>query len=656
MKLTHSIIALLALVPFGLMAGEVQSIDVVLDSLHYIAPKDGKGEAGDLRFRSLDFYSDEIFLNLYDDGAVFDSTLHIRPDFLGIRGKNHAIGVKMDTTAMKSIKELELGGSAIGFNEKRISIASESLILDQEDVDLDVKNFNFDCRKHPSYTGNDLDALKYGCLSDSTFSGLDKKNPVMVDATLKSINEEGQDAKLSALINKVEFKTERILMDAEKANFSLDRDLIVDAEQMKLTCLKNGDIGNFDPSRLMLDCIDDVSFTVKKVQVNTESEGEDGVEAMQITSTNPAVILDKKEVRVKAETVNINMDGMAVAGKNIHLSCEKNNENISNQDIGALVATCLDTSKLREMNGALAAFSINMQNEALGEIKIDTQMRSIDMQKGNFSTTVGFTKVNLNDEIVLGSHELSLGCDANLAIPKNVTAAKLEDINFDDSMSSCINSLKMPKTGLFVYNVDRDGKYYVDANNINVSKNRVIADLGGVQLVSKTGSTTLFNIKGDCAKHAETEAFDYKGMIGECIQQGSFSISSMVSDEDNRKASNILEVYKRVESSNGRGVNPLSLVSSLTPELKNISVDAKSGYVTVKVQTKVLGSFRNALLAGNAHFDQEREQLILDVKEADLPFGINGIKLSLMIIKSVMADDRIQVDSSKKRITINLKY
>lgn len=656
MKLTNSIITLLALIPMGLIAGEIQSIDVVLDSLHYVTPKEGKGEAGDLRFRSLDFYSDEIFLNLYDEGNVFDSTLHIRPDFLGIRGKNHALGIKLDTTLMQSIRDLTLGRSAIGFNEKRINFESETLSMDQEMVDLDLKNFNFDCKKHPNYPGNDLDALKYGCLSNSTFSGLEKDKPVLLDATLKNLGEEAKEATISTKINKIEFKTERILMDAESAHLDMGRELNVEAQKMKLTCLKNGDIANFDPNRLMLDCIDDVSFTVKDITVNAEIENETGVDNMVIKSINPAVIMDKKEVRVKAEKIDVAMDGLELTGRNIHLSCEKSNENISNQDVSALAATCLDTSRLREMNGALADFSMRIKNEALGNIVINTQMRGIDMEKGNFSTEIGYTKVNLNNEIVLGTHQLTLGCDAQLAMPKNVTKARLEDINFDHSISSCMNSIKLPKSGLFLYNVGRDGKYYVDANVFNVSKNRVVADLAGVQLANKSGSTTLFNLKGNCAKQATTEAFDYKSMIGECIQQGSFTIASMVNDENNKKAPTIMQVYQRVESSNGRGVNPISLVSALSPELKNISIDAKNGYVSVRVQTKVLGSFRNALLAGNAHFDSNSEKLILDVKEADLPFGISGIKLSLMIIKTIMADDRVEVDSSNKRITINLKY
>lgn len=656
MKLTSTIVALLTLVSTGAFAGDIQSIDIVLDSLHYQTPKGGEGEAGDLRFRSLDFYSSDIFLNLYDEGTVFDSTLHVRKDFLGIRGKNHALGIKMDASALQAIRDLRLGQSAIGFNEKRINFDSQELVMDHQAVDLDMKNFTFDCKKHPNYPGNDVEALKYGCLSNSTFKGLEENSAVELTATLKNIDEQGKEATISSTINKVEFKTERILMDAKHASVDMGKELQVQAQNVKLTCNKSGNLSKFDPNRLMLDCIDDVSFTVSNVAVNAEIEGETGTSEMMIKSTNPAVILDKKEVRVKAEKVEINGDGMGVTGRNIHLSCEKNNENISNKDIGALIATCLDTSRIREMNGSLADFTIDLENETIGKVNISTRLSSLDMDKGQFKTEVGFTKVNLNDQIMLGSHQMKVACDAHLAIPKHAKEIKLEDVKLDESMEYCMNSISIPKAGIFLANADRAGRYFVDANNITVSKNLVTADLAGVQLVNEKGSTTLFNLKGSCKKNSAVQATDYKAMIGECIQQGNFVIGSMVGDEENERVSNIFKVYDQVETLQGRGLNPTRLVSTFAPDMKNLTIDAKGGYVTVKVQTKVLGAYRNAVLAGNATFDVNSEKLILDVKQADLPFGISGVKLSLMIIKTIIADDRIAVDSSGKKIVINLKY
>ena len=320
MKLTSTIAALLTLFSTGAFAGDIQSIDVVLDSLHYQTPKGGEGEAGDLRFRSLDFYSSDIFLNLYDEGTVFDSTLHVRKDFLGIRGKNHALGIKLDASALQDIRDLRLGQSAIGFNEKRISFDSQELLMDHKAVDLDMKNFTFDCKKHPNYPGNDIEALKYGCLSNSTFKGLEENSDVELTATLKNIDEKGKEATITSTISKVEFKTERILMDAKKASVDMGKELQVQAQNMKLTCNKNGNLSKFDPNRLMLDCIDDVSFTVSNVTVNAEVENENGSNEMSIKSINPAVILDKKEVRVKAEKVEFLGDGMGITGRNIHLS------------------------------------------------------------------------------------------------------------------------------------------------------------------------------------------------------------------------------------------------------------------------------------------------------------------------------------------------
>ncbi|MCK5883866.1 MAG: hypothetical protein KAG61_09270, partial [Bacteriovoracaceae bacterium] len=77
MKMTRTLLLLLTLIPLGASASTstIESIDVVLDSLNFVMPKGGSGSAGDLRFRSLDLYSTELFINLYDDGDVFDSQM-----------------------------------------------------------------------------------------------------------------------------------------------------------------------------------------------------------------------------------------------------------------------------------------------------------------------------------------------------------------------------------------------------------------------------------------------------------------------------------------------------------------------------------------------------------------------------------------------------
>ncbi len=657
MKMTRTILFLLTLLPLGAYAGDIESVDVVLDSLNFEMPKDGNGAAGELRFRSLDFYSTDLFINLYDDGEVFNSTMYLRPDFFGIRGKNHALGLNLDTTPLKGLNSLDLLRSSVGFNEKQVSFDSEELAIRHDMIDLNVDNFRFFCKKHPDFPGNDVEAFKYGCLSDSTFGPLDEASPVGIEATVNDIDKNGSKAHIATKVNSVEFKTQRIFMSVDDTAVEIDKMLKLDVDHMALTCKKNGDIANFDPNELIFDCIDDVAFKVNNLSVDSTIESEEGeIQNLKLSSKNPSIVLDEKHVSIKTEAVNVQLDNIEIEGSNIHLSCDKNREGVSNKDFDLLMRTCLDTSNIKELNDRYADFKIKLADETIGDVVVDASLKAIDMKDGDFSTEMGYTRVNVGNLITAGTHGLKLSCETNLQLPKEISKENMDAIDFEKSMNSCLTTVKVPKSQIFLSNAERDGRYFLDINAVDVRDGSVRLDIPAIQLVSKEGSNTIFNLSGLCFKKKDVMPYDYKALIDECLKDGRFNISSIVNDEDNDEARNIMSVYDRLETEQGRNINPVDLVRKISPSMKNLSITAKNGYVTVKTQTKVLGMLKSATIAGYGRFDQKNEKLILDVKETDLPFGISSRKLSLFIIKQIIADDRVKISTSNKTITIDLKF
>lgn len=659
MKMTRTLLLLLTLIPLGTSASTstIESIDVVLDSLNFVMPKGASGSAGDLRFRSLDLYSTELFINLYDDGDVFDSQMYLRPDFFGISGKNHAIGLNFDTSGFAGIHTVDLNTSSISFNKKQISIDSKEFALAYQEMNVEADNFKFFCKKHPDFPGNDIQALKYGCLSDSSFIPLEEGEPISISATIREIDDSGSSVKVSTDITSVKFKTKRIFMAADKTEFTLDESIKLNVDHMALTCKKNSDIEKFDPNKLIYDCIDDVALEVRGLSFVSSSETAEGkTEELKIITNHPSIILDEKIVSMKTDEIDILLESIKIHGTNIHLSCDKSREGISNNDINALVMTCLDTSNIKEMNGKYAEFNIKMENETVGNIEIDANLKAIDMTNGDFSTEVGYTTVNVGNEIFAGTHGIKLKCESNFELPREINADSIENINFDESLNSCLTTLEIPQTEIFLSNVNRDGRYFLEIARVTVQEDSVDIDIPAIQLVSNEGSNTILDLKGRCSKQNEIMPYDYSEMIVECLKDGNFYMSTIINDEDNKKVKNIMSIYDEMERASGRDINPVDLVKDISPSLKHLNITSKDNDVILKVEMKIFGITKDATIEAKAHFDKVTEKLVLKVTKTDLPFGISSRRFSLLIIKQIIADDRLNISASNKTITIDLKF
>ncbi len=323
-----------------------ESLDLSLKSFDYNRPASGAGPAGTFLFGSMKILSSQMAVNVNNKGDVFNSTIFLRPNFIGINADNGSFGLGLPLTEkhfLHNVLAANLVESSVSMNEDRIDFSADFFRFTQANSSVQLKNFGLFCKKHPEYRKNDFLSIMYGCLYESNFNG--RRSQELSDAiiTATSADPSGK-VELNGLIDLLNFGQEEIQMRLSTTSLNVNDTYFFKAQSLDAKCEKNEVvIADFKFQDVINNCLNSVAVGSASVAlVDNKSK------------TNYRIHLNKlaiKDEEIKAEILEfnrLNTDSMKASPLSlvgVSLSCY-HEETDSLPKTSKMISDCLTLSKL----------------------------------------------------------------------------------------------------------------------------------------------------------------------------------------------------------------------------------------------------------------------------------------------------------------------
>lgn len=253
--------------------------------------------------------------------------------------------------------------------------------------------------------------------------------------------------------------------------------------------------------------------------------------------------------------------------------------------------------------------------------------------------------------------------DIDLSCEKDVNSHELET---DTLISKCENTVKVNIPRILVKNSVDKTNFYFDIDKLDVQNERIIFDSNVFQFLDTLKSVTVKDLVVDCKKDESSNLFDIPSMMNECLVDSKITINKLKTTEDGKKPRYNRygrQVSRQVTSTRYKdselnNYEPLSNLSLDKSDLSGIDITIKNG----KAKIKAL-AYKNILIkknfeidmTANVTFNKENSQMVLDVEDVVVPFGILKIKwvwLIEQIIKKAVVGSVVKYDAGKFFITI----
>ena len=317
------------------------SLDVRVPLLNYERPSSGTGNGGSVIFSKFSMDRQDMVLRVDNKDKIFDTTILVRPNFVGFRSKLLNLGFAIEEeSALKDILEGLLKEGRVRFDSKKVQVTADQLIVRQPTTNVEFKNMRLYCKKHPEYPELDMPGFLGACLNDAQLNGQNEGS--LTDASIEFINtsEEGTKIELHSLVELLTLSSENIHLKGQRTKVKIDDTFKVQLEKVDFNCAKEPDLIEFVQEDFQLKCMNSLRVDVGTILVEDDE-------------TKSVIYLEPENVQINERRLGLDVPTIQMHGpegstiiRNLSLDCYRSPKRIDFV-IGDVVDDCLSDGEIK---------------------------------------------------------------------------------------------------------------------------------------------------------------------------------------------------------------------------------------------------------------------------------------------------------------------
>ena len=317
------------------------SLDIKVPKMDYQKPPGLKGKGGEIVFDRFIMIRDGMSLSINNKDLAFNSNIFVNKNFIGFKTKSGImnLGFLFDGNTLDSVNNAQLRGSRVAISSKIVNFTASHFKLNTTYSSLDIKNVRVHCiQNYPQYTEFTKEFFFSSCLENATANGLNEGS--LSDAMIEfKDRQEGKVMKLKSLVNRVDIKKEKIILDSAKTSFIADEKFEVRINDLIGECAKEAKLTDINPTELEKKCTNDLYAEAKRIIVR------DGEEGTKFFLKPKSINFEDERFKAKVDQLQV-FDGEESTNMyDLDVNCFKNPENrVTDQDL--IISDCMIDSEI----------------------------------------------------------------------------------------------------------------------------------------------------------------------------------------------------------------------------------------------------------------------------------------------------------------------
>lgn len=345
------------------------------------------------------------------------------------------------------------------------------------------------------------------------------------------------------------------------------------------------------------------------------------VREMQIHNSN--LILDDNQMNLSGEYFKFINTDADVLLKNFRLYCQ--NSPLVALDDGTsppsdLVTNCLNYLTL---NGASTAGNVYSDLEYKGvdlktgdKTNVLAKVKSFDIRKNSLALNLLTPKSVSNDSYTINADNLVMTCAKDPV---------LTSFDLNKMAKDCSNQLKVSPLKAAIADKVAKSNFNLDIKDINVKDKLAGFTLNSGTLSDPASTTFLTNLVLSCRKELDTNMLELNQVIKDCLSYSRLSLAEVKSTKpDGGQASSV----------------------------KKIVVISNSNKMVIQADVNILGFMNRISMNATASYNETKKQLVLNVTNANLPFGMTSVSMLMYFLKQNIISKGIAYENNNIIISL----
>lgn len=364
----------------------------------------------------------------------------------------------------------------------------------------------------------------------------------------------------------------------------------------------------------------------------------------QADLVNSKVIVDESQFNLAGEHLSYFTLASKIKLKKFRIYCQKE-LNASRRAKASSIEDCLNFLTVNgnyEFNSANEAATLEYEgtNNITGERNlIETEIKNFDLRKNELMLSLKKIKSNTAGNYYVTAQNIELNCSklssiANLGFTHDIyherDLNKLNRFNSEGELDieklkkGCLNHFVLHPIKLNIEDLKEASRFNLDLGQVSAEDGRFRLDLAQGVFADKASATAVQSANVDCIKSLDTDLFELVHVIRDCISGSQIIIKKLSNTAPDEKKSSI----------------------------KDILISTQNGHLYTRAQVKVLGVSAKVALTGNISINEVKREVFIEVKEADLPLGINSVGLLMYFLKKNLISKDITIRKNMIKVKL----
>lgn len=618
-------------------------VDIEIDSLDFIRPESGVGNAGTFKFKKFHVQNPRFSIFVGNEDSLFDSNVYIKGSHVGIKGPLTRFSYKLDemnTEYLHSFKWANVKSTSLLMNKEEINLSGLYYQIRKPETVLLLENFVWNCDRHSDYLENDANGFLAGCLNSASILPLNKDNLIDVSFTFLGPDEKEEDKlEFNSRIKSISLGAERVTGETEISSMTFGNGTHLVASKMLANCGKPVDLIEINSANLLIPCLNDFVMESELFGIYFKDNADESFnfEKPKIQVTEDSLKLENKMFKYDSPTAKLKL-------LNVQMKSNKVGD-FKELDYDSYLLSLYNASTFYPSKGFQTTtldYSIINPEAGLDETKvlnIRSDIKEFKSDQNKIYATASKLLLKQDEEYFYHLNGTSLEC---------AKESNILDFNSDKVLADCKNNGTYKFRDILIDNQkdDKKPKYFLKPEYIKVEDGFLSLLASGFQIVDEKENLTLLNASLKCKKDYDKDLFEILDIIENCFQDSKAYIGRIVSEKNKKRdqTKGIYQLYKRMLE--GKVANPINLVRTKDAFVRDVKVQIKDNWLAVDLEIKFLAGDIKVKAEGSIVLDRESETIIIDIKKAKLPLT-KSKKILMYFLKKNMANETVVFEDGK---------
>ncbi len=623
-------------------------IDIEIDSLDFVRPESGVGKSGTFKFKKFHVQNPKFSIFVGNENSIFDSNIYIKGSLVGIKGPQTRISYdldKMDADYLHSFKYAKVSNTKLLMDNQGINLSGEYYKIRKPESILELQNFIWNCDRNSKYLSNDSVGFLSGCLNSAEIVPYIEEESIKVSFNFlgkEEIEEERVD--FESEIKSAVFSDKRISGKANISNITFGNGVHLVTSNIEVNCLKISGLIDINTSTMLVPCLNNLNLESDLFGVYFKDTDKEfyNFEAPKFKITEDEIKLENKMFKYVGENSKIVI-------RDVQMSAQKF-EGFDPLVFDSFLMSLYNKNKFSPAvgkNEASLNFSIvdpEARADETKEIRIDSKIKEFRTTQNKIIIDTNMTKLSMDQDYDFFMNKVLIECEKE----ENI-------IEFDGTkfLADCKHTGRYTFRDIVIDNKkdEKKSKYFVKPEYLKVENGYMSILAPGFQIVDKKENITLLNSSIKCLKEYEKDLFNILDVLEGCLKESKIYVSRIVS-EKNKKRDSTKGIYQLYEEMiKGRVFNPISLVNSRDAFVRDVKVQIDNNWIKLDLDIKFLKADLKVKAEGSITLDREREEVIIDIKQAKLPLT-KSKKVLMYFLRKNLENETISFDNGLIKIKI----